>query len=1238
MAGPQPCQAPAAACHCSLVVSLKAAGSNVVVAMAPSGSRFLGQGSAPTVTRPSCAASCRPGVPAGRVDAPRAGAEDRPVLRARLFGGLAVGGRRTAPAAAPGRPPARPCSPTCCSTPAPTAAPAWPARFWPDVMDASALASLRNAVWAVRRALEAVGGGAYLAADRRTVGIAPDLPREVDAEEFARLVARDEPEAWERAAALASAPLVPEIADEWALVARDELRDRLADALERLGDAAEVAGDAAGAAAWARKALAHDPVRERAHRALIRRLAAQGRRDGALAAYRRCRAVLAAELGVAPSAETRALAARLETAEAARRPAAPADERSEPMVGRAAELAALRGAWAAARAGRGGLVVVAGEAGIGKSRLLAELVAEARAGGARVARGAGLELEGAPPFAPWSEALRGARRRRAAPAGGGRLAERAGPPVPGRGDGLEPAASRPRRRAGPRARPPVRGRRRAGRLVRRRRPAAPRAGGHAPGRRGQPGPAGLRRPPPARAGRAGRREPAGQRRERRARGGAGGPSPARRGGRRAAPRPAVARRRARGGGGRRARPGAPRTPGARPRLPRATRCWPARPPGRSRRATTPPTACARRCAARWPASPSRRGSRWTWRRRRRGRSPRRSSPGRSGAEALPDAVAAGVAADLLAPGAGRPDPLPPRPDPRRLLRRAAGRAPGVAPRRAWPARSAPARPRAGRGGPPPAAGRRRRRRPPRARRGRGRGPRARRARRGRRVPARGRRARRRRAGRAGRALAGARRRRGLARPARRVGRGLRARRGACGRGRPRAAWPRRTPLRGRWLRTTLCYPREALGAYARSLALIDDEGLDAPELRALALAGSAWAEAMAGRPRAGGGPGRRRGRGCPRRPATGVLAAEIALARAAAAGAPGADGGGRGALRRGGRARRGARAGPDLAHIAWANVASAAACRGEFGRALALAERAGAGERRPQGRPGAGRHGPGGPGPRPLAPGPPRRGRGGGRGGGGAGRALGRSGPRGERGVRPRRGGARGRPAGRGGPAPGRRAGGTRPRRRRARWPACCWPRRAWPPKGPDAAEDELRARALRAGGRGGPAGHARRPARPAAGLRGARPAAMPTSRCAGWARPSAPGGAGSAPPPPATSSRRRSWTWGGRRWPGWSSPASSSGAPWPTGPRRCRGARARRGGGGGRGRGHGARRGAPASTATGSAWPARPRRGGRHAGIHRGGDLPRAGRGGLEAALRPASATWTGGPAPSAWTSARET
>ena len=147
-----------------------------------------------------------------------------------------------------------------------------------------------------------------------------------------------------------------------------------------------------------------------------------------MAAYRRCRDVMAAELGIPPSAETRALAEGLRAAlapapaaapEAAPAPSraapAPAPPRRPPLRGREAELAALREALAAAVAGRGGVAAIEGPAGIGKSRLAAELVDAAAAAGARTASGAALDLDSGPPYAAWSEALRGLVRATPAP-------------------------------------------------------------------------------------------------------------------------------------------------------------------------------------------------------------------------------------------------------------------------------------------------------------------------------------------------------------------------------------------------------------------------------------------------------------------------------------------------------------------------------------------------------------------------------------------------------------------------------------------------------------------------------------------------------------------------------------------------------------------------------------------------------------------------------------------------------
>jgi DNA-binding CsgD family transcriptional regulator len=77
-----------------------------------------------------------------------------------------------------------------------------------------------------------------------------------------------------------------------------------------------------------------------------------------------------------------------------------------PFVGRDAELAALTADLEAALAGRGGMVLLAGEPGIGKTRLAEELAAQARARGALVLWGRCWEGQGAPAFWPWVQVVR----------------------------------------------------------------------------------------------------------------------------------------------------------------------------------------------------------------------------------------------------------------------------------------------------------------------------------------------------------------------------------------------------------------------------------------------------------------------------------------------------------------------------------------------------------------------------------------------------------------------------------------------------------------------------------------------------------------------------------------------------------------------------------------------------------------------------------------------------------------
>src|SRR4051812_35475574 len=80
------------------------------------------------------------------------------------------------------------------------------------------------------------------------------------------------------------------------------------------------------------------------------------------------------------------------------------------LVGRGREQAALRDALAAALAGRGSLVLIGGEAGIGKTTLAEALLAEAMQQGALVLFGRCYDLTETPPYGPWGEVFSRASR------------------------------------------------------------------------------------------------------------------------------------------------------------------------------------------------------------------------------------------------------------------------------------------------------------------------------------------------------------------------------------------------------------------------------------------------------------------------------------------------------------------------------------------------------------------------------------------------------------------------------------------------------------------------------------------------------------------------------------------------------------------------------------------------------------------------------------------------------------
>ena len=293
-------------------------------------------------------------------------------------------------------------------------------QFWPDVLDASARASLRSAIWALRSAL-GPDFGSYLATDRDTVTLAAD-GLTVDLREVRRLIGQGQPRA---ALDLCRGDLLQELDDDWVVEAREELDRDIAAALRDLMERAIAAGDPAAAVVWARRRAVLCPLDESAGADLIGALVQAGDASAALEALAKLRDRLDSELGIGVSAETSALVSQLrrtdgrpgevgrpeEVGPAADRGSTTAERAVEPaagLVGREQEFAELAKAWQAARSGSGGAVLLEGEGGIGKTRLVEELQATARLASPDAILVAGTAAAGpgqASPFAVWTDAL-----------------------------------------------------------------------------------------------------------------------------------------------------------------------------------------------------------------------------------------------------------------------------------------------------------------------------------------------------------------------------------------------------------------------------------------------------------------------------------------------------------------------------------------------------------------------------------------------------------------------------------------------------------------------------------------------------------------------------------------------------------------------------------------------------------------------------------------------------------------
>lgn len=294
------------------------------------------------------------------------------------------------------------------------------AMLWGDMPDEQARGSLRHALYELRRALAA--SASLLRVEGDTVAV--DVDRiDLDVATFTRLLDDGTPRALDQAAALYRGELLAGLTvkeepwEAWLRSERARLHDRALDGVTRLLAQQRQAGQLQPAIDAAHRLLALDPLQEPVHRTLMGLYAQLGQRGAALRQYQECVNVVQRELGVEPEAETRQLYREIlqrgtgggtaRVAKPARGRRTPEGRPAEtPLIGRETEMTRLRDALERACAGRGGLVAVLGEAGIGKTRLAEELIAHAHRRHARVLLGRAYESDRILLFGPIVDALR----------------------------------------------------------------------------------------------------------------------------------------------------------------------------------------------------------------------------------------------------------------------------------------------------------------------------------------------------------------------------------------------------------------------------------------------------------------------------------------------------------------------------------------------------------------------------------------------------------------------------------------------------------------------------------------------------------------------------------------------------------------------------------------------------------------------------------------------------------------
>ncbi|HEX8919723.1 MAG TPA: AAA family ATPase, partial [Chloroflexota bacterium] len=302
--------------------------------------------------------------------------------------------------------------------------------LWPDATEEAGGANLRLVVHRLRHALTAEGavaneGPSPILVESGWVALNPAYIWETDLDRFSQLVTgeTDDIASLEEAVALhRGEALESEAYEDWATPYRDQVARQWRQACLRLAMLDRARGYSERAVEWLERLLEADPLDEEALRELLITLEALTRETEALRRFSRFKQLLADELDVPPDAETLAVAARVAEHLRQTEVAIPAAQgTSTPsivpvvpsyplsttvsLIGRQQECELISELLGTEAPDGPRVLLLAAEAGIGKTRMLAEAAVRARQEGILTLAGGSYEQEGHLPYGPIHDAL-----------------------------------------------------------------------------------------------------------------------------------------------------------------------------------------------------------------------------------------------------------------------------------------------------------------------------------------------------------------------------------------------------------------------------------------------------------------------------------------------------------------------------------------------------------------------------------------------------------------------------------------------------------------------------------------------------------------------------------------------------------------------------------------------------------------------------------------------------------------